>query len=487
MKEFETIIGLEIHVELATSTKLFCSCSARFTREPNRNCCPLCMGMPGTLPVLNRKAVEYAVRVGLALSCRIERFSRFDRKNYFYPDLPKGYQITQYEYPLCKEGYFDIDTPQGIKRIGIAEIHLEEDAGKLIHLEDGFSLIDYNRAGIPLIEIVTEPDLRSAEEAKIFSEDLRNLIMYTRASDCKMQEGSMRVDVNLSVREKGTPDFGTRTEIKNLNSFRSVARAIQYESERQIRLLKSGKNVLQETRRWDEVKGESVPMRNKEDISDYRYFKEPDLPAIILSLEEIESVRKTLPSLPRERMERYRREWNLPWNDAKLIASSRALADFYEKTVQYCRLPKEASHWVTGEVLKKLNEKKLVLEESDMDPKFLGKLILLVKEERLTGSVAKKIFDIMFDTKEDPEKIIASYGRITVKDAGQLDQVIEKVLKENPKAVADYLGGKKKTFGYFMGEIMKETNGRADTALAKKILEKRLAFLYNNNNPIKEG
>lgn len=473
--EYETIIGLEVHVELATDSKIYCSCSTRFGKDVNSQCCPVCTGMPGTLPVLNERVVEYAVKVGLATNCKIANFSKQDRKNYFYPDLPKAYQISQYDLPLCKDGYLDIDLPEGTKRISITRIHIEEDAGKLIHEETGNgSLIDFNRCGVPLIEIVSGPDLRSGEEARCYAENLRNIILYTGVSDCKMQEGSMRADVNLSVRKKGTDHFGTRTEMKNLNSFRSIVRAIEDESQRQIRLLESGGKVIQETRRWDDNKGVSYSMRSKEEAHDYRYFPEPDLPPIILSDKKINEIRNSLPEMPKARQSKYIEQWNLPEYDSKIITASKSLADFFEDTVKIYNNPKAVSNWIMGEMLRKLKEKEMDPDEIKLDPARFGKLVQLVDQGDITGIIAKKVFDIMFDTLKDPEAIIEENGYKAMNDAGELDTIVEKVIQGNPKSVTDYKGGKKKSIGFLMGQVMKETRGTADPKTVNRILMEKL-------------
>ena len=474
--EYEIVIGLEVHVELATDSKIYCNCSTAFGSDVNSQCCPVCTGMPGTLPVLNEKVIEYAVKPGLALNCKIAGFSKQDRKNYFYPDLPKAYQISQYDLPLCKEGFLEIETEQGYKKIGITRIHIEEDAGKLIHddITGSGSMIDFNRCGIPLIEIVSEPDLRSAEEAKTYMENLRNIILYVGASDCKMQEGSMRADVNLSVREKGSDKLGTRTEMKNLNSFRSVVRAIEAEAKRQIRLIEDGEIIIQETRRWDDDKGQSYSMRSKEEAHDYRYFPEPDLPPVILSEEVIENYRRSLPELPKAKYEKYVSGWNLPEYDARIITSSFELADLFEKAVKTCNNPKAVSNWIMGELLRKIKEREIEPKNVQMNPEHLGKLILLIEQGSVTGNIAKKIFDEMFDTLKDPESIIVEKGYKTLSDTAELETIIIKVLENNPKSVSDYKAGKKKSIGFLMGCVMRETKGSADPTKVNDILIKKL-------------
>ena len=415
-KQYETVIGLEVHVELATRTKIFCGCSTAFGGAPNTHTCPVCTGMPGSLPVLNKQVVEYAMAVGLATGCSITRFCRFDRKNYFYPDNPQNYQISQLYIPICQNGCVEIETPAGRKKIGIHEIHMEEDAGKLIHDEwEDISLVDYNRSGVPLIEIVSEPDMRSADEVIAYLEKLRLIIQYLGASDCKLQEGSMRADVNLSVREAGVRQLGIRTEMKNLNSFKAISRAIEGERQRQIELLEEGKKVIQETRRWDDNKESSHAMRSKEDARDYRYFPDPDLTPIYIGEDWLEAVRRKLPEFRTEKMTRYRQEYELPDYDIEIITGSKPLADLFEETTKLCGQPKKVSNWIMGETLRLLKEKGEEPEDIRFSPANLAKLIELTERKEINGSVAKKIFSVMFEEDVEPEAYApVSYTHLTL-------------------------------------------------------------------------
>ncbi|AZT91009.1 Asp-tRNA(Asn)/Glu-tRNA(Gln) amidotransferase subunit GatB [Caldicellulosiruptor changbaiensis] len=476
--EYEIVIGLEVHAELATKSKIFCSCTTEFGGEPNTHCCPICTGMPGVLPVLNKKAVEYAIMAGLATNCQIARYSKQDRKNYFYPDLPKAYQISQYDLPLCYNGYIDIEVNGQKKRIGIKRIHIEEDAGKLLHdqWEEG-SLVDFNRCGVPLIEIVTEPDLRSSEETRIFLEKLKAILQYTEVSDCKMQEGSLRVDVNLSVRPKGSKEFGTRTEMKNLNSFRSVVRAIEYEARRQIEVLESGGVVIQETRRWDDAKGISLSMRTKEEAHDYRYFPEPDLPPIIVDEKWIEEIRKKIPELPDQKKERYIKEYGLPEYDAGVLTSSKPIANYFEECIKYTSNIKAASNWMMGEIMRILNDKGLEPEEIDnikIKPNQLASLINLVDNKTISNTIAKQVFEEMFETGKDPEVIVKEKGLVQITDRNVILEAVKQAIANNPKSVEDYKNGKDKAFGFLVGQVMKITKGKANPQLVNEILKEEL-------------
>lgn len=473
-KEFETVIGLEVHVELATATKIFCGCSTAFGGRPNSHTCPVCTGMPGTLPVLNRRVLEHAVAVGLAANCEITRHSQFDRKNYFYPDNPQNYQISQLYLPICRDGYVEIDTPEGEKRIGIHEIHMEEDAGKLIHdeWEEG-TLVDYNRSGVPLIEIVSEPDMRNAGEVIAFLEKLRLIIQYLGASDCKLQEGSMRADVNLSVREKGAAP-GTRTEMKNLSSFRAITKAIESERERQIDLICAGGAVTQETRRWDEAKGTSFSMRSKEDARDYRYFPDPDLPPVHISDEMLEEIRSRLPEFRTEKMRRYREEYDIPEYDIEIITGSKHMADLFEATVALGSQPKKVSNWLMVETLRLLKEKKLDPEDIRFSPSHLAALIDLVEKRTINSTVAKEIFEVMFEEDVDPERYVEEKGLKMVSDQDALRKVVEEVIASNPQSVEDYRGGKERALGYLVGQTMKAMKGKADPACAGRLLKELL-------------
>ena len=474
-KQYETVIGLEVHVELATKTKIFCSCSTAFGGAPNTHTCPVCTGMPGSLPVLNKQVVEYAMAVGLATNCKIHQYCKFDRKNYFYPDNPQNYQISQLYLPICYDGGVEIETAAGKKVIGIHEIHMEEDAGKLIHDEwEDCSLVDYNRSGVPLIEIVSEPDMRSADEVIAYLDKLRLIIQYLGASDCKLQEGSMRADVNLSVREVGTEKFGTRTEMKNLNSFKAIARAIDGERERQIELLEAGKPVIQETRRWDDNKEYSYAMRSKEDAQDYRYFPDPDLVPVIISDEWLQKVKDHQPELRTEKLERYKKEFDIPDYDAQIITGSKKLADIFEETTAICGKPKKVSNWLLGETLRLLKEKDMEPEELQFSPENLAKLIGLADAGTINGSVAKEVFEILFEKDIDPEKYVEEKGLKTVNDESALREVIEKIVADNPQSVADYKGGKEKAMGFLVGQTMKAMKGKANPASVNQILKEIL-------------
>ena len=474
-KQYETVIGLEVHVELATKTKIFCGCSTAFGGEPNTHTCPVCTGMPGSLPVLNKKVLEYAVAVGLATNCTISRYCKFDRKNYFYPDNPQNYQISQLYLPICQNGRVEIETEKGKKFIGIHEIHMEEDAGKLIHDEwDDCSLVDYNRSGVPLIEIVSEPDMRSADEVIAYLEKLRMIIQYLGASDCKLQEGSMRADVNLSVRETGEEGLGTRTEMKNLNSFRAIARAIEGERERQIELLEEGKKVIQETRRWDDAGGESYPMRSKEDARDYRYFPDPDLVPIVIDDVFLEKIRKKQPEFREDKMRRYKEEFDIPAYDIEIITGSKHMADVFEATVALGSHPKKVSNWLMGETLRLLKEKGLDPEDVSFSPENLAKLISLTDTKAVSGSVAKEVFEIMFARDIDPEKYVEEHGLKTVNDEGTLRRTVEEVIAGNPQSVEDYRKGKEKAIGFLVGQTMKAMKGKADPGMVNKLLKELL-------------
>lgn len=474
-KQYETVIGLEVHVELATKTKIFCGCSTAFGGAPNTHTCPVCTGMPGSLPVLNKQVVEYAVAVGLATNCTITQYCKFDRKNYFYPDNPQNYQISQLYLPICRNGHVEIETPEGTKSVGIHEIHMEEDAGKLIHDEwEDCSLVDYNRSGVPLIEIVSEPDMRSAEEVIAYLEKLRIIIQYLGASDCKLNEGSMRADVNLSVREIGAKEFGTRTEMKNLNSFKAITHAIAGERERQIELLEAGQQVVQETRRWDDTKEYSYAMRSKEDAQDYRYFPDPDLVPVYISDAWLEEIRSRQPEFREERMARIRREYDIPEYDIGIITDSKHLADLFEQTVAICKQPKKVSNWIMGETLRLLKEKGMDAEDISFSPENLAKLIALVEQKVINSSVAKEVFEVLFAQDIDPEQYVADKGLNTVNDEGALRKTIEEIITANPQSVEDYHNGKEKAIGFLVGQTMKAMKGKADPAKVNRILKELL-------------
>ena len=474
-KQYETVIGLEVHVELATKTKIFCACSTAFGGAPNTHTCPVCTGMPGSLPVLNKQVVEYALAVGLATNCQIHQYCKFDRKNYFYPDNPQNYQISQLYLPICHDGGVEIETAGGKKIIGIHEIHMEEDAGKLVHDEwEDCSLVDYNRSGVPLIEIVSEPDMRSAEEVIAYLEKLRQIIQYLGASDCKLQEGSMRADVNLSVREVGAEKFGTRTEMKNLNSFKAIAHAIEGERERQIELIEAGRKVIQETRRWDDNKESSFTMRSKEDAQDYRYFPDPDLTPVVISDEWIAEVKARQPELRSEKLERYKKEFDIPDYDAQIITNSKHMADLFEAATAICKKPKKVSNWLMGETLRLLKENNMDPEDLSFAPENLAKLVDLADAGPVNSSVAKEVFEQIFKENVDPEVYIEEHGLKTVNDEGALKATIEQIVSENPQSVADYKGGKKKAIGFLVGQTMKAMKGKADPASVNKILKEIL-------------
>ena len=474
-KQYETVIGLEVHVELATKTKIFCACSTAFGGAPNTHTCPVCTGMPGSLPVLNKQVVEYALAVGLATNCQIHQYCKFDRKNYFYPDNPQNYQISQLYLPICHDGGVEIETAGGKKIIGIHEIHMEEDAGKLVHDEwEDCSLVDYNRSGVPLIEIVSEPDMRSAEEVIAYLEKLRQIIQYLGASDCKLQEGSMRADVNLSVHEVGAEKFGTRTEMKNLNSFKAIAHAIEGERERQIELIEAGRKVIQETRRWDDNKESSFTMRSKEDAQDYRYFPDPDLTPVVISDEWIAEVKARQPELRSEKLERYKKEFDIPDYDAQIITNSKHMADLFEAATAICKKPKKVSNWLMGETLRLLKENNMDPEDLSFAPENLAKLVDLADAGTVNSSVAKEVFEQIFKENVDPEVYIEEHGLKTVNDEGALKATIEQIVSENPQSVADYKGGKKKAIGFLVGQTLKAMKGKADPASVNKILKEIL-------------
>ncbi len=469
---WETVIGLETHVELSTATKIFCSCTTAFGGAPNTHCCPVCTGMPGTLPVLNGKVLEFAVKAGLALGCEITRKSRFDRKNYFYPDLPKAYQISQLYLPIARNGRVDI----GGRMVGIHELHMEEDAGKLVH--DPWTdqtCCDYNRCGVPLIEIVTEPAFRTAEEVIAYLEQLRSTLQYLGVSDCKMQEGSLRCDVNLSVRPAGSTELGTRTEMKNLNSFKAIARAIQYESRRQIELLEEGRRVVQETRRWDENKDATFAMRSKENAQDYRYFPDPDLPPVELPEDYLEGLRAAQPELAPARMERYQRRFGLPAYDTEMITSQKALSDFFEAVVELGAPAKQASNWIMGEVLRALSARGMEAADMPLSPATLARLIALVLEGKLNRNTAVTVFDAVFDTDGDVDVYVAEHGLEQIQDDILVESAVEQAFADNPKSVADYRAGKEKAFGFLVGQVMRQLKGKADPRAVNEAVRRRLS------------
>ena len=464
---WEIVMGLESHVEVSTESKIFCSCSTAFGGEPNRQCCPVCMGLPGALPVLNEKVVEYGVKVGLALGCTITQVSRFDRKNYFYPDLPKGYQISQLYAPLCRNGRVEVAGAT----IGIHEIHMEEDAGKLYHdSETGETLCDFNRCGVPLLEIVTEPDFRTAQQVVAYLKRLRETLQYLGVSDGKMEEGSLRCDVNLSVRPVGSDFLGTRTEMKNLGSFQAIARAIGYESRRQISLLERGEQVVQETRRFDEEKGETFSMRSKEEARDYRYFPEPDLPPVVLSQGYIQDIRDTLPELGEEKRKRYTQQYQLPQYDCQMVTSHPALARFFEELIALGTPPKQGANWIMGEVLGALSARGLNPGQLPITPKTLARLISLVAEGKLNRNTAVKVFEAVFDTDEDVDAYVAAHHLEQVQDVELVKKAVTQTVEENSQSVADYRGGKEKAFGFLVGQTMGKLQGKADPQTVRRLL-----------------
>ena len=475
MKQYETVIGLEVHVELATKTKIFCGCSTEFGGAPNTHTCPVCTGMPGSLPVLNKQVVEYAIAVGLATNCSITQYCKFDRKNYFYPDNPQNYQISQLYLPICRNGGIEIETAAGKKTVGIHEIHMEEDAGKLVHDDwTGSSMVDYNRSGVPLIEIVSEPDMRSADEVIAYLEKLRMIIQYLGASDCKLQEGSMRADVNLSVREVGATEFGTRTEMKNLNSFKAISHAIEGERARQIELLEEGRQVIQETRRWDDNKESSYAMRSKEDAQDYRYFPEPDLVPIVISDEWLKEVKDRQPELRSEKLERYKKEYDIPEYDAEIITGTKKMADIFEATTAICNKPKKVSNWLMGETMRLLKDREMDAEDLRFSPEHLAKIIELTEAGTINNSVAKEVFEKVFDEDIDPERYVEEHGLKSDNDEDALRATIEQIVKDNPQSVEDYHNGKEKAIGFLVGQTMKATKGKANPGIVNKILKELL-------------
>ena len=474
--EWETVIGLETHVELATRTKIFCSCTTEFGGAANTHCCPVCTGMPGTLPVLNKKVLEYAVKTSLALNCEVTRYSKFDRKNYFYPDLPKAYQISQLYLPIGRDGKVPIKVGSEEKVIRIHELHMEEDAGKLVH--DNWidqTRADYNRCGVPLVEIVTEPDFRTADEVIAYLEKLRSTLTYLGVSDCKMQEGSLRCDVNLSVRPKGSSEFGTRTEMKNLNSFKAIARAIRYEARRQQELIElDHKRVIQETRRWDENKDASFSMRSKENAQDYRYFPEPDIPPVELSESYLSEVKAGLPEMAEAKQARYISAFGLPAYDAGLLTETRELADFFEETVALGADPKETAHWIMADLLRLLKEQGLEVKEMLFAPETLAAIIQMVSEGKLNRGTASKVFEAVFAENADPVAYVKEHGLEQIQDTGLVESTVADILSANPGQVTEYRAGKEKLFGFFVGQCMRALRGKADPKAVNEVLRRQL-------------
>ena len=473
--EYDIVIGMEIHAELATKSKIFCSCSTTFGADENTHACPVCLGMPGVLPVLNEKVVEYAARAGLALNCHIANFSKMDRKNYFYPDLPKAYQTSQFDLPICTGGVVDIEVEGEKKEIGITRIHIEEDAGKLLHESADGTLVDVNRCGVPLIEIVTEPDIRGAEEARVFAEKIRNILEYVGVSDCKMEEGSIRFDVNLSVKEKGSDVLGTRTEMKNLNSFRALVRAVQYESKRQIIELKKGHRIIQETRKWDDVKGVSSSMRSKEEAHDYRYFPEPDLVPIVITDETIDQIKSGLPELPEAKRARYVAEYKLPDYDAGVLTASKVSAKFFEETVALYDEPKQISNWLMVDIPAMLKEKELSMENIPFTPAELAELLKLIKDGTISGTIGKKVLVKMFEEDKNPKAIVEENNWAQMSDTSELEGIIAQIIEDNPKSIEDIGAGNQKAYGFLTGQVMKATKGQANPQVANKIIRELVA------------
>ena len=475
-ENYEMVIGLEVHAELSTKTKIFCSCPTDFGAEPNTHVCPVCMAMPGTLPVLNEKVVEYAVKAGLATNCEISKNSKNDRKNYFYPDTPRAYQISQFDKPLCEHGYIEIEDDNGnAKKIGITRIHIEDDAGKLNHNEFGAgSLVDLNRAGVPLIEIVSEPDFRTSEEVDKYLKKLKAILEYIEVSDCKMQEGSFRADVNVSVRKKGESKFGTRTETKNMSSFRAITREIEYEANRQIEILENGGKVEQETLRWDDVSGKTFSMRNKEDAQDYRYFPEPDLVAIKLSEEYIENIKNNLPEMPESRKTRYMEEFKLSEKDARLLTTSKYLSNMFEATEKICGNAKLVANWLLSDISRILNEKELEPDSIPFTAEQLAKLVELIDKGTISSAIGKKVVEELFENPKNPEEIIKEKGWIQISDEGAIKRVVMKILENNPQSITDYKAGKDRALGFLVGQAMKETKGKANPQMLNKMFLEQL-------------
>ncbi len=473
--KYEAVIGIEVHAELSTETKIYCGCANKFGGEINTHCCPVCTGMPGALPVLNGKVVEYAIKAGLAMNCEITKESKQDRKNYFYPDLPKAYQISQFDLPLCHDGYIEIKSGGEKKKIGVTRIHIEEDAGKSLHdVVPGASLMDYNRCGVPLIEIVSEPDMRSAEEAKEYLDTLKAILQYIGVSDCKMQEGSLRCDVNVSIRPEGQKEFGVRSEMKNVNTFSGALKGIEYEIKRQTEILEAGGVIEQETRRWDDAKGESVPLRSKEDAHDYRYFPEPDLMPIITTDEEIEKIRKEIPELPHVKHERYITQYGLPEYDSDQLTQLKATADFFEETIASGATPKAASNWIMGDIWRIMNEKFMVIEDLPFTPAQLAEMIKEIEKGTISNTAAKQVLEKMFETAKDPSAIIDELGLRQVNDEGAILEIIKAVIEANPQSIADYKGGKDRAVGFLVGQVMRQSKGKANPQTVNKLLVEEL-------------
>ena len=476
--EYEPVIGLEVHAQLLTQSKIFCGCSTSFGEEPNTLTCPVCTGQPGSLPVVNRKAVEFAIKLGLATSCRIAPYSLFARKNYFYPDLPKGYQISMYEYPLAEDGFIEMISQGKKKRVKIIRIHMEEDAGKLKHGEtpetESFSYVDFNRTGVPLVEIVSGPDIQSPQEAGDYLRKLRSILQYLEISSGNMEEGSFRCDANVSVRPKGQKEFGTRTELKNMNSFRHVEKALEYEIKRQIAILEDGEEVIQETRLWDVNQGVTAPMRGKEEAHDYRYFPDPDLVPLQVAEKWVEEIRQSLPELPDDKKERFVKEYGIPEYDAEILTSTKAMANYYEECVRLFQEAKTVSNWMMGDLLRELKRDEREIDQCPVTPQHLAEMLLMVREGTISGKIAKDVFEEMYRTGEEPEKIVKDKGWTQIVNEAEIEKAVEVAMESNPKQVEDYQKGKEKLFGFFVGEVMKQTRGKANPKLVNELLKKKL-------------
>jgi len=474
--KYEAVIGLEVHAQLQTTTKIFCGCETAFGEDANTRTCPVCIGMPGVLPVLNKKAVEYAVKTGLATHCSISPFSRFARKNYFYPDLPKGYQVSQYELPICEHGYVEIVVNGEVKRIGLTRIHLEEDAGKNLHqAESGASLVDLNRAGTPLMEIVSEPDIRTAEEASEYLQKLRAILRYIEVSDADMEKGNFRCDANVSIRPVGAKEFGTRAEIKNVNSFKFVQKAIEYEIKRQAQVLDEGGRVIQETRLFDSSKGVTFSMRSKEEAHDYRYFPEPDLVPIVVAKETIEHIRATIPELPDAKRARFVKEYGLPEYDADMLTQSRAIAAYFEEAVKLSGQAKAVANWIMGELMRLLNAENREIDSSPLKPQQLAGMLKMISDNVISIKIAKTVFEEMYKTGKDAGTVVQEQGLVQVSDTGAIEAIIDDVVKANPGQHADYKAGKDKLFGFFVGQVMKASKGKANPDVVNQLLKKKLS------------
>lgn len=477
---YEAVIGLEIHSELKTKTKIFCGCATSFGAEQNTHVCPVCLGLPGALPVVNKKVVEFAIKAGVAFNCTINKFSKFDRKNYYYPDLPKNFQTSQYDLPIAEHGYVDIEVGGKPKRIRITRIHMEEDAGKLVHSgttikDSASSNVDYNRTGVPLIEIVSEPDMRTPEEARLYMEKVKNILEYIEVSNCKMEEGNLRADVNISLRQQGTERLGTKAEMKNLNSFKMVENALAYEIERQEEILEDGGHIAQETRTWDDGKGITLSMRSKEQAQDYRYMPEPDLVPIVTTDEQIEAMRKELPELPDARKNRLLRECGLSAYDAGIIVASRAMADYFDAAVNDGADAKLVANWLMGDLAKQLNADNKTIADSPVDALHLAAMIKLIQKGTISSKIAKKVFSEMWQTGKDAEVIVKEKGLVQITDTKAIEKIIDTVIADNPKPVADYQGGNAKSIGFLVGQVMKASKGKANPALVNKMLKEKLA------------